>query len=118
MHQVAQLIVELGRQVAAVVPPYALYLVPQYPLDVLLLVHHVNVEARHDVAAPVRRLQARNLLPVHALPHVLVFEVPVDVEDTVVFLDVGEEGAVVEDAADGPVETVDAGVVDGHLLTG
>jgi len=117
LEQVAQLVVEVRCKVPTIIAPNARYLISQTFLYLFFLANCIDIQRWHYVSATLRRLQVRNLLATHSLPHVLVLEVPVGVKHSVILLNICEEVSVVEDTPNGSVKSVDSGVIHAHFLS-
>lgn len=105
-------------QIATVVSPNALNFVSQYLLQSSLFVWDVHWEWWHKMLSKaICRLEFTNFLSVHCFPHVFILHIPTGVDYFIVSLDVSEERFVVENAAYGPVETMNTWIVTGHFLT-
>jgi len=67
--------------------------------------------AGHEVADGRVGRQRINVRMVHRFPQVLILQVPLGIHTAFIRLDVGEEALVIENAANGAVETMHSRVV-------
>ena len=106
-------------QIATVVSPDALDFVFQYLLQSTLFISDFHWEWWHKMlSVAIRRLKFADLLSVHWFPHVFIFHIPTSINYFIVSLNVSEEWFMVENAAYGPVETMNSRIVTSHFLTG
>jgi len=110
--KIAELRVPLSVQIVLVSPQTA-HLLLQDALEQLLFLNPIECIAWHKVAYCGIWSQRVDVLWTHCFPKVLVFQVKLSVDDSIIGLDVSEEGFVRENASHCSVETMHSGVVIG-----